>query len=272
LPLSFDLGVRPAAQGSLAYARVEWRWNELFSSALRGSYVTGGTTGDLSELGTDSLYALSTGDGSLTLDALALGGKLGFLGWKARAGLGFKSETMEERGVYQDMGAQTFSNLVRGWRLGLVLGGALSASFGSVSASWDLDLTPFMYYRVEQTQASSLIAPTGILTTDCLIGPEISHDLGVNVFTWFWASIHHEFLWLSVPRLVQNEAGDAWTTETLGTANQVIRILGGVSVPMPLGSVRVGLGWRRNSSAPDGGGAVSLDDGLAIELALTSGK
>jgi hypothetical protein len=271
LPLSFDLGVHPEAQGTLTRARIEWRWSERLSSRAVLSYSTENSSGDLEGYGEDSLYAVSTADGSYALEPFVLGGKLAFLGWELGAGLGLKTESLEERGSYQNVGTQVFKNVVGSWRIGTPLSGALSARFGPVNLDLDLVVWPASLYVLDQSLISSLIAPTGSLKSLCFIGPEILQDLHVSVFDWVWAGMHYEFLWLSVPRLVPNELGEAWTSVIEGKTNQIIRLVGGLRVPLPTGAVEIGLGWRRVSSAIDGGDEAELKDGLVFEATLSSG-
>lgn len=272
LPLSFDLGVHPDARGSLTSAKVEWRWSDSLASRASFSYQSSSSSGDLPGYGEDALYASESVDSSLALEPFVLSGTLAFLDWEAGAGLGLKTEDLEERGSYRSVGTQTYDNVVRGWRIGTPLTGSLAARFGPLDLGLDLAVWPACLYVLSQEQSSTLIAPKGSLDSLCLIGPEIAPELRVSAFGWAWAGVRYEFLWLSTPRLVQNEAGDAWTAVIEGKTNQSLRVLGGLRLPLRAGSVELGVGWRRNSSRIEGGAEAEIDQGLAFELSLSSGR
>jgi hypothetical protein len=272
LPLAFDVSVHPAAQGTTTEARLDWRWSDSLSSAAELSYSTAGSSGELQGFGPGSLYTSSSEDGKVALLPLVWSKRLGALDLALDAGLGFKTELFKERGSYASVGTQSFDNEVRSWRVGTPLGAALGYRLGPVDAHWDLEAWPMSLYSLSQTQVSSLIAPTGTLDTLCLVGPEIDQDLRVSLLSWFWLGLHHEFLWLSVPRLAQNAAGDAWTSVIEGTTNQVLRVVGGIRLRVPAGYLEAGAGWRRTSSSKDSGGTAEIDQGLAFELKLSAGR
>lgn len=272
LPLSFDLGVHPEARGTQMNAVLEWRWSERWASSAEVAFSTANESDALPGYGPGALYATSSEDGTLVLKPLVWNNRLGIFDIEAMAGLGLKTENFRERGTYQSVGTQVFDNEVKSWRIGTPIGGAVGTRLGPVAIGWDIAIWPASLYVLAQAQTSSLIAPAGSLKSLCLVGPEIGQDLRVSAFTWFWLSAHHEFLWLSVPRLAQNAAGDAWTTVIEGKTNQVLRLLGGLRVPIPMGSLDAGLGWRRVSSASDGGGTAEIDQGLIFELTLSAGR
>ncbi len=75
-----------------------------------------------------------------------------------------------------------------------------------------------------------------------------------------------------MPRLAQNEAGDAWTSIVEGRTNQFLRVMGGLNLPLPLGSLDLGLGWKLGWSGISGGATTVLSQGIAFELMLRAGK
>ena len=232
LPLSFNLSIHPDLNGSLMDAELLWQ-RASTASSLSISYLITSQVGDVPDGGTDSLYSLSTGDGEIVISPFILSGSLSVLEWSAGAGLGVRTELVEERGNYQSLGTQVFINTLKSWRLGLPLSGTVSAAFGPVRGKYSLTVNPFMFYRLSQTQESSLVAPVGELATSCLIGPEIIQRIRFSVYSLVWVSVYHEFLWLSVPALQINEAGDAWTSVIEGYSNQNLRLLLGASLTLP---------------------------------------
>jgi hypothetical protein len=272
LPLSFDLGVYPEGKGTVTDARLDWRWSEHLSSTAGFSFSSSSDTGELPDYGIGALYTIISGDGSLVVSPLVWSDRLGSFRYSLAAGLGLKTENYRERGTYQSVGTQVFDNEVSSWRLGTPLGAGATTRLGPVELGWNLVVWPLSLYRLDQTQTSSLIAPTGTLQTYSLIGPELDQDFRVQAFSLFWIGVSHEFLWLSVPRLVQNEQGDAWTSVIEGRTNQVLRFVGGLRLPVPMGSLDLGLGWRRSSSTLDTGVTTELDEGLAFELRLVAGR
>ena len=272
LPLSFDLGVYPEAKGTVTDTRIDWRWSDSLSSTAGLSFTSSSDSGDLPEFGTGALYTISSDDGSFVVSPVVWSDRLGSFRYTLAAGLGLKTESFRERGTYQSVGTQVFDNKVSSWRIGLPLGSGLATRLGPVELDWDLVVWPLSLYSLEQTQSSSLIAPTGTLQSFSFIGPELNQAFSLRAFSWFWLGVRHEFLWLSVPRLVQNEAGDAWTSVIEERTNQAFRLVGGLSLPLPMGAMDLGLGWRRTTSAVEGGTETELDEGLAIELRLVAGR
>lgn len=272
LPLSFDLGVHPEGNGTVTNAHLDWRWSDQLSSTAGFSFASASDSGELPDYGTGALYTILSGDGSMVVSPMVWSDRLGILRYSLAAGLGLKTESYRERGTYQSVGTQVFDNEVSSWRIGTPLGAGLKTRLGPVELGWNLVVWPLSLYSLDQTQSSSLIAPTGTLQSFSFIGPELNQDFSVLAFSWFWLGIRHEFLWLSVPRLVQNDAGDAWTSVIEGRTNQVFRFVGGLRLPVPMGSLDLGLGWRRNTSAVDDGDTTELDEGLAFELRLVAGR
>lgn len=271
MPLTFNLSINPDADGTLTEAEVVWERGKKVSSSLLISYYTTSNSGDLPDYTGDSLYSLSTGDGQVVVNPFIYSGSFKFLRWTGGIGLGLKTEVMEERGNYEDLGVQSFTNSISSWRLGVPLTGKASTSFGPMSVEWGLILNPIMFYSLSQTQDSSLVAPEGKLTASSLIGPEVVQDIRLRGFSRVWLSLHHELLWLSVPSLDINELGDAWTSTIDGYTNQVFRLLGGVSLGIPTGEMDLGIGWKISTSAADTGSEVSTSDGLIFEVNLSAG-
>lgn len=272
LPLSLDLGVYPEGNGTVTDARLDWRWSARLSSTAEFSFANDSDSGDLPEFGAGALYSVISGDGSLVVSPVVWSNRLGILRYSLAVGLGMKTESFRERGTYQSVGTQVFDNEVSGWRVGTPLGAGLSTRLGPVELGWNLVVWPLSLYSLEQTQSSSLVAPTGTLQSFSLIGPELDQDFRIQAFSLFWIGVNHDFLWLSVPRLVQNDEGDAWTTVIEGRTNQAFRLVGGLRLPVPMGSLDLGLGWRRTTSAVDDGDSTELDEGLAFELRLVAGR
>jgi len=272
LPLSFNLVINPDADGTLTEARIYWQRSDRIASTAGISYLSASEAGNLPGYGDDSLYSLSTGDGKIVINPFVFSGTFNFIDWTVGAGLGFKTEIVEEKGNYQSLGTQAFDNRITSWRLGTPLSGEVFAGFGPVNARWTLTITPFMFYSLSQIQESSLLTLDGELKSNAFIGPELINDLRIGVFSLSWISIHHEFLWLSVPHLAVNEYGDAWISEVEGYTNQILRILAGVSLRTPMGALDVGIGWKRNSSKPDNGSETMINDGLIFELNLSAGS
>lgn len=271
LPLLMEISVLPDTSGGNINALLQWRWNAQHSSTLKGNWTTTSSSGPLSGYSTDSLYALNQTEGTLHAMPWSWGGSLGSFGWSAAPGLSFSVESLRERGNYQDMGVQVYDNLVNNWRLGPLAYGGISGGFGPLSADLELSVIPALLYWLSQEQSSSLIAESGSLETWCLTGPEIITDIRLALFDWFWVSANYNFIWLSVPRLVQNEAHDAWTTLISGSTNHSLRALAGVDLPAGSGSLRLGLGWKQIWSISDSGTSAVLDSGLIFELVLKTG-
>lgn len=272
LPLSFDLGINPEGNGTLTKARLDWRWSDRLSSTAGFTFANDSDSGDLPEFGTGALYTVISEDGSMVVSPVVWSNRLGTLRYSLAAGLGLKTESFRERGTYQSVGTQVFDNEFSSWRVGTPLGAGLSTRLGPVELGWNLVVWPLSFYSLDQSQSSSLIAPTGTLQSFSFIGPELDQDFRIQAFSLFWLGIRHEFLWLSVPRLVQNEAGDAWTSVIEGRTNQAFRFVGGLRLPVPMGALDLGLGWRRTTSTMDDGDATELDEGLAFELRLVAGR
>ncbi len=271
LPLTFNLSINPDADGTLTEAEVVWERGENIASSILISYYSTSNSGDLSDYGGDSLYSLSTGDGNVVINPFIYSGTFRSFRWTGGGGLGLKTELMEERGNYENLGVQSFTNTISSWRLGIPLTGKIARAFGPMSVEWGLILNPIMYYSLTQTQDSSLVAPEGKLTASSIIGPEVIQDIRVRGFSRVWFSVHHELLWLSVPSLNINELGDAWTSTIDGYTNQIFRFLGGVSLGIPSGKMDLGIGWKITTSAADGGSEVATSDGLIFELNLSAG-
>ena len=272
LPLSFDLGVYPEGNGTVTDARLDWRWSDRLSSTADFSFASASDSGELDGFGTGALYTVISGDGSLVVSPVVWSDSLGMLRFSLAAGLGLKTESFRERGTYQSVGTQVFDNEFSSWRVGTPLGAGLSTRLGPIELGWNLVIWPLSLYSLDQTQSSSLLAPTGTLQTFSLIGPELDQNFRIQAFSLFWIGISHDFLWLSVPRLVQNDEGDAWTSVIEGRTNQAFRFMGGLRLPVPMGSLDLGLGWRRTTSVVDDGDATELDEGLAFELRLVAGR
>jgi len=272
LPLSIDLGVYPEGNGNVTDARLDWRWTDHLSSTAGFSFASTSDSGELPGYGAGALYTVISGDGSMVVSPVVWSDRLGILRYSLAAGLGLKTESYRERGTYQSVGTQVFDNEVSSWRVGTPLRAGLTTRLGPVEFGWDLVVWPLSLYSLDQTQSSSLIAPTGTLRTFSFIGPELDQDFRIQAFSLFWIGVSHEFLWLSVPRLVQNDEGDAWTTVIEGRTNQAFRFVGGLRLPVPMGALDLGLGWRRTTSVVDDGDATELDEGLAFELRLVAGR